>query len=870
MKYTPNSANVEDAYISQKTLSFASPCSGLTDAWSAVADLSGPPSAAAAPVPATCCPVHQPDLNVVLSRANVGILHRDLQQRVLVVNERFCELVGRSAEELAGLSLEAFTYPDDFARSAAIFAAHLARAEPFEIEKRYLRPDGSTVWCAIHVSFVTDEAGQATSTITIAKDITLRQQALSELRESEEHYRYAVELNPQITWTADADGQISEASRRWCDVTGIEPQDALGYGWTRAMHPDDIPATLAIWQGSIDQRVPVDTQYRLKTVDGSFRWFRARAAPRLDNAGLVLRWYGTLEDIHDRLLAEQAMRDSEERFRLAAHAAGLGIWDYDVLEDRREWSSELKSLFGFDADTVPSVPMAFGCVVPEDRGLVEPMFAAVHAGDTDVSFKTTFRIRRADDGAERWLSTGGWQTFTDNGRLSRVLITVRDVTEERTADARIRWTALHDALTQLPNRSHFNQMLDSAIENARADGRGLALLLLDIDRLKEANDLIGHDAGDLLLQTFAARARDIVGSRGTVARVGGDEFAVLMPDADEAIMQDVTSRLMHNLRQPFTVRGYTLDCQATAGASLYPHHAETAAEMLRAADIALYVGKAEQRGNVAIFHAEMQAAMQRRSSMLRETRSIIRDQLVIPFYQPKVSLTDGRVTGFEALLRWKHAERGIQGPETILGAFEDIDLATDLSELMLDAIIGDMRRWLDQGHDFGRIAFNISPAEFRCEKMADRILQRLSDAGIAPSLFEIEVTETVFLGAAAEKVSTQLRKFHEAGVTIALDDFGTGYASLTHLKAFPVDVIKIDRSFISNLTAASGDAAIVNAVIGLGRDLGIEVVAEGVETEAQAQHLRAQGCRSAQGYLFGRPQNADMAIAQLSGPPPAE
>jgi len=691
--------------------------------------------------------------------------------------------------------------------------------------------------------------------------------ALDALRESEEHYRYTVEHNPQISWSADPSGSIDTVSSRWRDETGIDPKDALGGGWIAALHPDDIGPTLAVWTIALSTHQPVDVEYRLRGIDGTYRWFRARANPRFDEAGALVRWYGTLEDVDDRRRAEQALRDSEERFRLAAESAGLGIWDYDVASGKRRWSGELRRIFGLPKGARPRAETALEHVLPEDRPIAEPLFDASALPDGDLSFKATFRIIRADDGRQRWVTTGGWRTFSEDGALSRVLLTMRDVTEERDAGQRVRWMAMHDPLTGLPNRACFNEMLAALLANAASDGKTLALLLLDVDRLKETNDLIGHDAGDQLLRTLADRTTEIIGDRGILARLGGDEFAMVLPGADADAVRDLADRLMPQLREPFTNHGYTLDCQATVGAALYPDHGAVAAELLKAADVALYNGKAGSRGRLSIFEPAMRAGLQKRTSALRAARTIIQDKLVVPFYQPQVSLADGKIVGFEALLRWRHARMGIQGPGTIDVAFEDVDLATTLGDHMLDQVVRDMRRWLDEGCDFGRVAFNLSSAEFRNNDLERRILGRLLAARIPPARLELEITESVFLGPGAETVGATLSAFHDAGVSIALDDFGTGYASLTHLKAFPVDVLKIDRSFISSLTSEAGDAAIVEAVIGLGRGLGIEVVAEGVETEEQATRLRELGCTYAQGYLFGRAMPADAATDLLAPRP---
>jgi diguanylate cyclase (GGDEF)-like protein/PAS domain S-box-containing protein len=804
----------------------------------------------------------QGNLPVALSRAHVGVLHRDLQRRVLLVNDAFCALVGLSEKELNGLPFELFTHPEDAERSRLTYARQFAIAEPFEIEKRYIRPDGTTVHCAVHVSFVLDESGTPKSIITVAFDIAARQQAEFDLRETEQHYRHAVELNPQIAWTAAPDGAVITVSPRWDEVTGVPQNAALGDHWLAVLHPDDVALARAKWTTSVSTKQPADIEYRVKTVSGAYRWFRSRATARLDEAKNIVRWYGTLEDIHDRRVAEDALRDSEERFRLAAEAAGLGIWDYDAARNRREWSQHLKIMLGLGADVEPSVATALELVVPADRALLKTLIDAAQAGDSSHGFDVALRIRRANDGAERWIQTGGWRIHASSGRPVRVLVTLRDITEERTAQERLRWTATHDSLTGIANRACFTEYAEAALSKAGRDSR-LALVLLDVDHLKETNDSIGHDAGDALLVTFASRLGTIFGKQAIVGRLGGDEFAVLL---EVPIVSDVVRKVdeaLKLLREPFDYDGHTCTPQATAGVSLFPTDGSNAADLLKAADIALYVGKHGQRGSVSLFHPSMRAGMQRRASMLNVARMAVRERRIIPFYQPKVVLADGSLAGFEALLRWRHHSLGIQTPDTVAAAFEDVNLAIAISDTMIEGVAHDLRKWLDRGFEPGRIAINLSPAEFRQDQLADRVLEPFHRLDIPLDRLELEITETVLLARDVERVSNSLARFHQAGVKIALDDFGTGYASLTHLKEFPVDVIKIDRGFVGNLYEGSDDAAIVEAIIGLARGMGMEVVAEGIEDERQARFLAERGCTYGQGYLFSRPLSADAVTAIL-------
>ena len=675
---------------------------------------------------------------------------------------------------------------------------------------------------------------------------------IGSLEENDEDARYAVALSPQINWTAAADGGVERVSPRWAEMTGSDSSAALGDQWIKRLHPDDVASTVETWQTSVKTTLPIDIEYRLKTCISGYRWVRSRAVARLDASGQVVRWYGTLEDVHDRKLAEHALRESEERFRLAAQAAGLGIWDYNASADRREWSAEFKAMLGLAVDATPAIDAALYCVVPEDRPKLLDLIGAVRAGHSGHRFETMVRIRRADTNAERWMKTAGWRIEAPLGRLHRVLVTVRDVTEERNVEDRIRWTANHDGMTQLPNRAAFVDQLESAIATAAQEHSHIALVLFDVDHLKETNDTIGHDAGDLLIQTLAGRLTSLFGMGCTVGRLGGDEFAAIFKPSDEDSMLLKTQAALNVLREPFTYEGRIVDCQATAGGSVFPQHGTSATELLKAADIALYAAKGRSRGGVLPFRATMRADLQRRSSMISVARDAVREDRIVPYYQPKISLHDNKVCGFEALLRWSHPTLGTQAPSTIAAAFEDLDLATSISERMLTQVVNDMRCWLDNGVEFGRIAVNLSPAEFRHESLVSRVLERLHRARISTSRIELEVTETVFLGRGADSVAEALNVFSREGVKIALDDFGTGYASLTHLKAFPVDVIKIDRSFVSSLDTNANDAAIIDAIVGLGHKLGMEIVAEGIETTVQAQYLLERGCEYGQGYLFGK------------------
>jgi diguanylate cyclase (GGDEF)-like protein len=439
------------------------------------------------------------------------------------------------------------------------------------------------------------------------------------------------------------------------------------------------------------------------------------------------------------------------------------------------------------------------------------------------------------------------------GVPTKLVVISRDITHQKSAEERVRWTANHDVLTQLPNRAFLQQRLDQQIKDANLGKSSFGVLLLDLDNFKRVNDTLGHDAGDALLCCFSDQLRAAARPDDFIARLGGDEFAVVLSGVSSSLeLEQAVQGILRRLREPCLYGNKLLDCQASIGASLYPQHGKSRTELLKHADIALYVAKSSGRGGWKLFDASMRAEMQEKVSMLSLARGALVKGAIEPFFQPKVDLGTGALAGFEALLRWHDPRRGLQLPDTISAAFQDLELAALISDRMVELVIEEIIGWLDRGLPIGHVAINAAAAEFRRGNFAERLLEQLSRAQVPTSMLQVEVTETVFLGRGAESVESALKTLSREGVEIALDDFGTGYASLSHLKQFPVDVLKIDRSFVRDFAEDPDDAAIVRAVINLGKSLGIKTVAEGVETEEQALFLTEQGCDFGQGFLYGR------------------
>ncbi|HWT31079.1 MAG TPA: EAL domain-containing protein [Propylenella sp.] len=531
----------------------------------------------------------------------------------------------------------------------------------------------------------------------------------------------------------------------------------------------------------------------------------------------------------------------------------LGGWEFHAAASSFVWSDEARRIAGLDAN----------CETVRQR---EELIGAFLRLAIDEAVPTRKPISRElpcilADGTKRWLHAAG-EVEVAGAKLVKAFGILRDVTEEKETQERLSRLANHDPLTGLANRRQLIERLENALLKRGAAG---ALLLIDLDNFKDVNDSGGHDAGDALLKAFARRLEEAAGRAGFVARLGGDEFVVLLlKEAERAATERWAASLLSRLREPLAVGGRANSVRLSAGLTVFPGDGKAASELLKNADLAVYEAKARGRNLLVSYSPKMREESQRRVALCSEVKEALNTNQFLPFYQPKVCLKTGQLVGFEALLRWDHPA-GLRTPGSMRAAFEVPELSRALCAKMLDRIIADLAAWQARKLPFGRVAFNASSAEFSGFDLVERVLGQLRAFAISPSCLGLEVTETVFLGGGSDAILPTLEKLHKAGVEIALDDFGTGYASLTHLQEYPVDVIKIDQSFIRGLITDSASQAITSVVLGLGRSLGMKVVAEGVETAEQAACLKAAGCDQVQGYFFSRPMPAGQVPDFLTG-----
>ena len=738
----------------------------------------------------------------------------------------------------------------DRAAVEMVVAEAIAHRRSFEVTYRITRKDGSVAWVAEKGQAIHGASGSPIFLEGVISDVSGRRQADQLERTMVSRWRTTLDTIPQMVWTMSAEGGDEFYNKRWLEFTGRAVGGPNGVDRLELVHPDDRSEAAARWQASFAEGLNYEAQYRLRHVSGEYRWVLSRGCLEKDGNGAPLRWYGTCTEVHDQVLAREALSASEEINRSIVAASPDCICLLDRDGKLRFMNEASRVAIGCDrTDGLIGSPL--GDLIPfKARGPARLALDNARHGRTG-----HFSASQPVAGGVRWWDVIVAPIMPDNGEVSGIITIARDMTHQKTAEERIRWAANHDALTGLPNRTLFQKALDDALVKAESSRGNFTVLMLDLDEFKRTNDALGHDAGDALLVEFSARLRAAVRSDDMVARLGGDEFAVLLREVGRTDqVEAAVACILRSLELPFTFAGRLLDIRSTIGASSYPVDGASRVELLKHADMALYVAKASNKGGLSCFRTEMRAEVQRRMSMLSLAKQALREDRILPFYQPKFDLRSGQLDGFEALLRWRHANERIQRPSTIEAAFKDASLAAEISDKIIDSVIVDLRRWKEADVPFGHVAVNAGAAELRKGDFADNLLERLHRAGIPMTSIQVEVTETVFLGRGAERVEKTLQTLARHGIRIALDDFGTGYASLSHLNQFPVHVLKIDRSFVSKLEHSAHDAAIVRAVINLGRSLGIEIVAEGVENEAQLAFLTKHRCHYGQGYLFAKAQ----------------
>jgi len=721
-------------------------------------------------------------------------------------------------------------------------------------------------WLAWTDNAILDASGDIAAIVGVGRDITDRKRMEKALRTSQRQLRETMQFASLGHWELIKNGLTGNWSDEIYEIFDIEKSLAAGpTTLTELIHPDDRSCVLQSLEYALDQGGEHHVDYRIRRPDGTERWVECRAQPVRGTDGEIKKLSGFLQDITARKQAEAALRRSEERFRVVATATNDVIYEWDTGGDELLWYGDVDRALGYPTGGFPRTLSGWiAAVHPEDREaiLTEVERIRDRGGSIDVSY----RIAAADGAWRTWRDTG--QALpSEDGRALTLIGGCTDVTEQKLAEERVHHLAFHDSLTGLPNRLLFREELRQTLENFRRNQVQFALHYLDLDHFKDINDSLGHQVGDELLCEVVTRVKAITRGVDLFARLGGDEFGLIQTSIDDAAQASVfAAKIIQTLGREFQLQDKAVRINTSIGVVVPDDTHIDADDLLKRVDAALYKAKDAGRGTYAFFHDSMTIKLQREMELVHYLASAISEDHFFLEYQPQYDLADRRLVGLEALIRWNHPVRGLLMPGDFLPIAEKRGLIREISDWALSAACRQAKQWCDNGRKFGRVAVNLCAMQVDSDDFFERTREVLQTTRLDPRMLELEFTETVLMKA-SDSTKHAIQRLSDLGITFAVDDFGTGFSSLSYLKNFHADKIKIDREFVRDVHQDPNDAEIVKATIALGFALGLETLAEGVEDPAQLEFLASHGCGQAQGFLLGRPMSVDETTEILEGTP---
>lgn len=656
-------------------------------------------------------------------------------------------------------------------------------------------------------------------------------------------------------WTMEF---ISEGCRR---LTGYEAGDLLlnnRLSYESITHPDDRKRVRDEVNGGLALRQRFDSEYRIIHSSGDIRWVWERGAGIYNVQGDLVAIEGIIQDITERKASMQALREAERRYYNLFENALEGIFRTTLDGQYLDANPALARIYGFDSPAgLISELKDIRRQLYVDPSRRDEFMKLIKARGVVASFES--QIYRKN-GEIIWISENARAVRHDDGHVVCYEGTVEDVTERKIYQARIEQQANYDTLTGLANRSLLNDRLQQAILAAASYGTRLAVVFVDLDRFKFINDSLGHHVGDELLRAMAERLKSSVRESDTVARLGGDEFVLLINgQGDPEAVAVVLERMLSDISQPWTIAQGDFNVTCSIGVALYPDDGESADTLLKHADSAMYRAKEKGRNNFQFFTAELNALITQRLELENKLRRALEREQFTLHYQPRIDMQTRRIVGAEALIRWQVADHEIVPPAKFIPIAEEIGLIAPIGKWVLRTACEQNKAWQDAGFEPFVVSVNVSARQFRQDSFVQVVAEVLQETGLEARYLEIELTESAVMHD-AEQFIAMLGELNDLGVQISLDDFGTGYSSLSYLKRLPVDRLKVDRSFVQDIATDADDATIVRTIIALGHNLGLKVVAEGVETEQQLEFLRTNHCDELQGYYFAMP----MPVAEFA------
>lgn len=842
------------------------------------------------------------EMEALMANAPVGIAFtrdRKLQR----YNQHFGDLFGFTADSAIGAdSVVLYRSAEEFEALNRQAAPFLLQGKPFHTELYMRRQDGTEAWINL-IGYAADAGDPAQGIFWLLEDRTAFKQAEEDLRKAYVDQRLI--FDHCVVGIAFIRNRVFEhVNRRFEELYGYQPGEMTGQPTRITYFSDQSHTQLGEHCYDVMGRGETfisEIVHRRRNGDPIWMRMTGRAIdPARPNEGSI--W--NFEDITARKVAEDSLRESVMLQRAILDSAKLMILSTDNLGQIVSCNPATEQMLGFSsAELIGRTPVdcfllgeelqARHYLLAKEIGFrtpnpVDTLLAKVRLGSVDQS-EWTFRrkdgsqftvelsisaLHREDDEAKGFLFVANDITErkqAENALLrSRNELAVRvkertselesEVLERRRIEGKLRYLAHHDALTGLANRTLLQQRLGEAMDTAAQDDTKLAVLFIDLDRFKTINDSLGHHIGDTLLKQVANRLTNTLRANDTVARLGGDEFMIVLPlKNNEAVAGKLASKILDALRPAIRIDGHELFVTPSIGICFYPNDGVTVNALMRNADTAMYQAKANGRNTYCYFTAEMNAAADNYFQIESDLRRAVdRNEFVVHF-QPIINLKTRVATAYEVLVRWQHPTKGLLSPAHFISVAEESGLIGEIGTLVLHKACAQLRTWIDEGFDPPLLALNLSPIQFNDPGLSDSICRILKEYQLTPGHFELEITETVIMQDGELALGT-LQALSQRGFQLSIDDFGTGYSSLAYLKRFPVDTLKIDRSFITDMTSNDNDRAIVTAIMALANSLRLQVIAEGVETCAQFEALTTLNCDFAQGYFMAKPMPAEQIV----------
>ncbi|MEO8132953.1 MAG: EAL domain-containing protein [Betaproteobacteria bacterium] len=789
------------------------------------------------------------------------VAYLDAKLRFSFINQAYSQLVGRPPEDILGKGI-----PEVIGTEAAqYFAPYLERVRTGEratYERLRVEPDGKDLW--MRGILVPDMDGTVFNGVyVVIHDISDLKVAQTRLAQREGQLRAFMDGIPAPVAFIDREWKYEFINRAFVDFTDRPADEIQGRPLKEISPPEDYPRLSALLERAIAGQ-PVTYERLTPFAKTSPRWMQVRLVPEHEADGSIGGVFVLLNDIHAQKEGEAAIRHIN--WVLSSHIENTPMavmeWDHDFTLTR--WSKRAEAIFGWTAEeTLGTSLRQWRLVFEDDIEKVDAVMNEMLNGERNST--TSINRNKRKDGAVIWCEWHNSVLRDDAGTMLSVLSFVQDISDRVDAQARLETMATHDALTGLPNRVLLHRHLAATLDRARERGQQVALLFIDLDRFKNVNDSLGHRIGDELLQMIGRRLGMALRKGDFLARLGGDEFTVLLENLQNGESAgQVAAKLLDLIQQPYWVRGHAVHVSASIGLSVFPDDGDDPDTLLKNADVAMYRAKEAGKNVYQFFSREMGTEQQERMALETALRQALKNQALNLAFQPKVDVATGRIVGAEALLRWRDPVLGEIPATRFIPLAEESGLIELLGDWVLRHACEQAQHWLSAGLGSLTVAINLSVRQFRDPGFAARIQRIFAQTGIDPHRVEFEVTETSVLYD-PETVSDVLQIERALGVRVAIDDFGTGYSSLVHLKRLPIDTLKIDQSFIRDITTDPDDKAITAAIIALAHSLGLDVVAEGVETVEQLAILTAQGCDYYQGHYFSVPLAPAAFIALVLG-----